>query len=111
MPVTKDYMYWRGDVPFTVAPVSEADEFLICMMGMFDLRHVVPEDGTYISMRRAMELYLANGGDYMEPMTRCKRLFVDTQKYGNHVLDYVKRLQAQGKIIDATDEVRIELKK
>ena len=55
--------------------------------------------------------YLANGGDYMEPMTRCKRLFVDTQKYGNHVLDYVKRLQTQGKMIDATDEVRIELKK
>ena len=63
MAVTKDYMYWRGDVPFSVAPVTEADEFLICMMGMFDLRHVVPEDGTYISMRRALELYLANGGD------------------------------------------------
>ena len=35
MAVTKDYMYWRGDVPFSVAPVTEADEFLICMMGMF----------------------------------------------------------------------------
>ena len=54
--------------------------------------------------------YLANGGDYMTPMTRCKRLFVDTQKYGNHILDYVKRLQAQGKQIDATDEVRIKKK-
>lgn len=54
--------------------------------------------------------YLANGGDYMVPMTRCKRLFVDTQKYGNHVLDYVKRLQAQGKVINANDEVRIKKK-
>lgn len=63
MAVTKDYIYWRGDVPFSTAPVSEADEFLICMMGMFDLRNVVPEDGSYISMRRALELYLANGGD------------------------------------------------
>ena len=63
MAVTKDYMYWRGDVPFFVAPIAEADEFLICMMGMFDLRHVVPEDGSYISLRRALELYLANGGD------------------------------------------------
>ena len=54
--------------------------------------------------------YLANGGDYMTPMTRCKRLFVDTQKYGNHILDYVKKLEAAGKMIDAKDEVRIQKK-
>jgi 5'-nucleotidase len=54
--------------------------------------------------------YLANGGDYMTPMTRCERLFVDIQKYGNHMLDYVKRLQANGKKIDAKDEVRIKKK-
>ena len=51
--------------------------------------------------------YLANGGDYMVPMTRCKRLFVDTQKYGNHILDYVKKLEDQGKKINASDDVRI----
>ena len=54
--------------------------------------------------------YLANGGDYMTPMTRCNRLFVDTQKYGNHMLDYVKALEAAGKKIDAKDEVRIQKK-
>jgi len=54
--------------------------------------------------------YLANGGDYMTPMTRCKRLFVDTQKYGNHILSYVKALEAAGKKIDANDEVRIRKK-
>ena len=52
--------------------------------------------------------YLANGGDYMTPMTRCKRLFVDTQKYGNHILEYVKALEASGKKINSTDEVRIK---
>lgn len=52
--------------------------------------------------------YLANGGDYMTPMTRCNRLFVDTQKYGNHILDYVKKLEAAGKKIDAKDDVRIK---
>ena len=52
--------------------------------------------------------YLANGGDYMEPMKRCKRLFVDTQKYGDHILNYVKKLEAAGKKIDAKDEVRIK---
>ena len=54
--------------------------------------------------------YLANGGDYMTPMKGCKRLFVDTQKYGNHILTYIKNLQAAGKSIDATDEVRIQKK-
>ena len=54
--------------------------------------------------------YLANGGDYMTPMKSCKRLFVDTQKYGNHIITYVKNLQAQGKKINATDEVRIQEK-
>ena len=44
----------------------------------------------------------------MTPMKPCKRLFVDTQKYGNHILDYVKKLQAAGKKIDAKDEVRIK---
>ena len=52
--------------------------------------------------------YLANGGDYMVPMTRCKRLFVDTQKYGNHILQYVKDLNAAGKVIDPKDEVRFK---
>ena len=52
--------------------------------------------------------YLANGGDYMTPMTRCKRVFVDDQKYGNHILEYVKRLSAAGKKINAKDEVRIK---
>ena len=54
--------------------------------------------------------YLANGGDYMMPMKRCKRLFVDTQKYGNHILEYIKGLKAQGKKINSTDEVRIQEK-
>ncbi len=52
--------------------------------------------------------YLANGGDYMVPMTHCKRLFVDTQKYGNHILEYVKKLEASGKKINADDVVRIK---
>lgn len=63
MALTTDYLYWRGDVPLSVAPLNEADEFLICMIGMLDLSNVVPADGSYIPLRRALELYLANGGD------------------------------------------------
>ncbi len=54
--------------------------------------------------------YLANGGDYMVPLTRAKRLYVDEDKYGNHILDYVKQLEAQGKTIDSTDDVRFVVK-
>ena len=54
--------------------------------------------------------YLANGGDYMKPMIECKRIFVDDQKYGNHILDYVKNLSAKHIKIDANDEVRIKNK-
>ena len=51
--------------------------------------------------------YLANGGDYMVSLKEAKRLYVDDVKYGVHILDYVKRLTAQGKKIESTDEVRM----
>ncbi|MBO4870627.1 MAG: bifunctional metallophosphatase/5'-nucleotidase [Muribaculaceae bacterium] len=51
--------------------------------------------------------YLANGGDYMVPLTKATRLFEDDVKYGEHILNYVKSLSAQGKKIDSTDEVRM----
>ena len=54
--------------------------------------------------------YLANGGDYMDAMKDCKRLFVDEQKYGVHMLEYVKELEAAGKFIEASDEVRMQKK-
>ena len=63
MAKTTDYLYWRGDVPFSISPLNEADEYLICMIGMLDLRPVVPEDGTYIPLHRMIELYLSGGGD------------------------------------------------
>ena len=63
MAKTTDYLYWRGDIPFSILPLNEADEYLICMIGMLDLRPVVPEDGSYIPLHRTMELYLSGGGD------------------------------------------------
>ena len=51
--------------------------------------------------------YLANGGDYMVPLTRGNRLFVDDVKYGDYIVDYVKDLTAKGKVIDAGDEARM----
>ena len=51
--------------------------------------------------------YLANGGDYMTPFKEAKRLFVDDQKYGNHIITYLRQLSKQGKKVDSTDEVRM----
>ena len=52
--------------------------------------------------------YLANGGDYMEAFKRADRLWVDGVQYGVHILQYVKDLNAQGKKVDSTDEVRMK---
>ncbi len=59
----QDYLNWRGDVPFSAAELNEADAYLLCKAGTPDLRGIVPEDGTYIPLRRAMELYKARGGE------------------------------------------------
>ncbi|MBP3738957.1 MAG: bifunctional metallophosphatase/5'-nucleotidase [Muribaculaceae bacterium] len=54
--------------------------------------------------------YLANGGDYMVPLKNATRLYVDDVKYGVHILDYVKKLSETGKMIDSTDECRMQKK-
>ena len=51
--------------------------------------------------------YLANGGDYMTPLTRAKRVFVDEINYGKHILQYVKDLNAAGRQITTTSESRM----
>ena len=55
--------------------------------------------------------FLDSGGDYLNSFKNCERLFVDDVKYGSRVLDYVKELTKQGKMIDSTDEARMYLKK
>ena len=55
--------------------------------------------------------YLANGGDHMEALGKGNRPFVDTVPYGNHMIEYIKSLTRQGRVVDATDEVRMVHKK
>ena len=55
--------------------------------------------------------YLANGGDYMDVLKGCKRLFEDHEMYGNHVVRYVKQLGQKGIVIEAPDKSRITVKK
>lgn len=50
--------------------------------------------------------FLANGGDFLDSLRNGKVLFTDTVPYGEHMLEYVKQLAAQGKKVDATDTPR-----
>ena len=58
-----DYLNWRGDVPISAAGLTEADDYLLCKIGTLDLRGIVPENGTYIPLSRAVEKYKARGGE------------------------------------------------
>ena len=51
--------------------------------------------------------YIANGGDYMFPMKEGKTLFLDDVKVSVRYLAYIKELTKQGKMIDASDELRM----
>ena len=57
-------------------------------------------------MGKPREDFLYNGGDYMTSLKNGKVLYKDDQRYGRHMLDYVKSLSQQGKTIDASDEPR-----
>lgn len=50
--------------------------------------------------------FLYNGGDFMTSLKNGTVLYSDGEKYGIHMLNYVKGLTKQGKQIDATDEPR-----
>lgn len=52
--------------------------------------------------------YLAKGGDYMAPFKEGKLLFDDNKKISIHYLEYIKNLTLQGKMIDASDELRMK---
>lgn len=51
--------------------------------------------------------YLANGGSRMGDLKNGEVLFVDTVPYGQHVVEYVKQLDAKGKKIQSTDKQRM----
>lgn len=62
MPNILDYLTWRGDVPFSISPPNEVDNYIHCKIGTLDLTGIVPEDGRYITLPQAVEAYFAAGG-------------------------------------------------
>lgn len=45
MPNILDYLSWRADVPFSLAPFNDVDNLILCEFSYLALEHALPEDG------------------------------------------------------------------
>lgn len=57
-----DYLKWRGDIPFSVSPVNEADLFLMSKIGAIDWTGIVDRDGDPVPFFYAAEQYFMRYG-------------------------------------------------
>ena len=62
MPNILDYLTWRGDVPFSVSPPNEVDNYIHCKIGTLDFTGIVPENELYVPLPQAVEAYFTAGG-------------------------------------------------
>ena len=80
MATISDYLDWRGDVPFSVAPVNELDEYILCKIGMLDFTGIVPGDGTFVPLSAALERYFSSGGPTRLGLIASKRVVPTVQR-------------------------------
>ena len=53
-----DYLKWRGDIPFSVAPMNEADCYLICKIGGLDFTGIIERHSEPVTFREAMDKFI-----------------------------------------------------
>lgn len=59
-----DYLDWRGDLPFSVSPFNEVDNYIVAKIGCCDFDGIVPEDAQTVPIGAALDAYFdAVGGD------------------------------------------------
>ena len=59
-----DYLDWRGDLPFSVSPFNEVDNYIVAKIGCCDFDGIVPEDAQGVPIGAALDAYFdAVGGD------------------------------------------------
>ena len=58
-----DYIGWRGDIPFSVSPFNEVDNYIVTKIGTPDLTGVVPSDSAGVSIAQAVKTYYALHGE------------------------------------------------
>ena len=52
-----DYLAWRGDLPFSIAPLTTADNYIIASIGKPDFSGIVPEATSCISLPDAVTAF------------------------------------------------------
>ncbi len=57
MSVITDYLEWRGDIPFAVAPFNEVDSYVISKIGCPDYTGIVSEGASEMDIGEAVEAY------------------------------------------------------
>ena len=59
MPNIFDYLSWRGDVPFSVAPFNDVDNLILSELVYTDFAGVVPDDGSAVGLAEARARFFA----------------------------------------------------
>ena len=57
-----DYLDWRGDLPFSVSPFNEVDNYIVAKIGCCDFDGIVPEDAAQVGVGEALEAFFARCG-------------------------------------------------
>ena len=57
-----DYLDWRGDVPMSVAPFNDVDNFIISKVGCCDFDGIVAHDAAPTPLGEALEAYFTRRG-------------------------------------------------
>ena len=58
-----DYLKWRGDIPFSVSPINDADLFLMSKIGAIDWTGIIDRDGDPIPFYYAAAQYFMRYGE------------------------------------------------
>ena len=96
MATIRDYLDWRGDLPFEAAPLNELDEYILSKIGMLDFEGIVPEDGTLVPLSAALEQYSAAGGSPRLGVIVSRRVFPTvlrlpkTRRFGELMLSFYR---------------------
>ena len=54
-----DYLDWRGDVPFSLSPFNEVDNYIVAKIGCCDFDGIVPEDESSVGLGEALQGFFA----------------------------------------------------
>ena len=57
-----DYLDWRGDIPFSVSPFNEVDNYIVSKIGCCDFDGIVPADAGHVGLREAMKEFFGRCG-------------------------------------------------